>query len=613
VQVDFLEERIADFKAFSGKHSFALDLPGVTFVRGENLVAERLGANGAAKSSLWDALCWCLYGRTPEDLRNPDIIPWSKSGNPRVTLELRVDNEVRKVCRTVDPNKLILDGKEVGQDEIETLIGMGFDLFTNTVLLAQGQPLFFDLQPKDKMDLFSKTLQLDRWDARSKAADTAACEAEADLSDLESEKRGFDSALEEVATVLATTKTQADSWVAKNRKLTRDVTDRRKKLQAEYDKKDKQLAGALLKLESAGTELTSLDREYRKQQDELSKLNTVLRTAEVRVSEAEEKVEEIRQALRELSTTRTCPTCGQSVKPSSLGKHRAHLEEKLQQFEANIKAGVPKKVKHNIELLEKRIEGTLSYARSFQAKQASAEHERNRLQPEVATLKAQLQELGRLAKEGEEQVNPFLVQIAQLQKRQKELKQDKLKCDEEIAEASRRAERNKFWVKGFKDIKLQLIEDVLEELELVTNSMIEEVGLEGWEVNYDIERETKSGTVQRALHVQIRSPQSKGFVKWKSWSGGEKQRLRLVGALALSDVLLAHAGVETNLEILDEPALYWSTEGVQELCGFLAERARQSKRSIFYIEHQAVESTHFANILTVVRDSQGAFIEGDGA
>jgi len=150
---------------------------------------------------------------------------------------------------------------------------------------------------------------------------------------------------------------------------------------------------------------------------------------------------------------------------------------------------------------------------------------------------------------------------------------------------------------------------VLDELELVTSGMLEEVGLVGWEISYELEKETKSGTVQRNLHVKINSPQSQGWVRWEAWSGGEQQRLRLVGALALADVLLSHAGVEPSLEVLDEPALYWSSEGVQELCAFLAERARETKRSIFYTEHNAVESSHFSSVLTVVKDKDGAYVD----
>jgi len=98
-------------------------------------------------------------------------------------------------------------------------------------------------------------------------------------------------------------------------------------------------------------------------------------------------------------------------------------------------------------------------------------------------------------------------------------------------------------------------------------------------------------------------------VRWENWSGGENQRLRLIGSLALSDVLLARAGIETNLETLDEPAVYWSSEGIQELCAFLAERAKVRGKTIFYIEHNTVQSHYFEEVIRVVKDKKGAYIE----
>jgi len=208
----------------------------------------------------------------------------------------------------------------------------------------------------------------------------------------------------------------------------------------------------------------------------------------------------------------------------------------------------------------------------------------------------------------EAEENPFYAQIRALQARRRELEASEAAYKKDLSLALLKAEQYRFWKRGFKDLKLQVIQEVLGELELVTNALFEEVGLIGWTVKYDIERETKSGTVKRALNVAISSPQSEGFVKWESWSGGEQQRLKLAGALALSDVLLAKVGVEPNIEILDEPATYWSAEGVQDLCAFLSERAKQLHRSIFYVEHQAAESAHFSHVLTVIKDKTGAYI-----
>ena len=114
--------------------------------------------------------------------------------------------------------------------------------------------------------------------------------------------------------------------------------------------------------------------------------------------------------------------------------------------------------------------------------------------------------------------------------------------------------------------------------------------------------------LQRLLHVEIQSPDSRNFVRWGSWSGGERQRLKLIGTLALSDVLLAKAGVQTNLEILDEPSMYFSSEGVEQLNAFLADRAKQLGKCIYYVDHGAADSAHFSNVITIVKDKDGSYI-----
>jgi ABC-type Mn2+/Zn2+ transport system ATPase subunit len=78
-----------------------------------------------------------------------------------------------------------------------------------------------------------------------------------------------------------------------------------------------------------------------------------------------------------------------------------------------------------------------------------------------------------------------------------------------------------------------------------------------------------------------------------------------VGALALSDVLLNHAGVNTNLELLDEPLQFVAREGMQDLCNFLAERARQNKRTIWLVDHLSTPSAQFAGMTTIIRGKDG--------
>ena len=131
-----------------------------------------------------------------------------------------------------------------------------------------------------------------------------------------------------------------------------------------------------------------------------------------------------------------------------------------------------------------------------------------------------------------------------------------------------------------------------------------------WGITYATEKETKAGTRQQVLDVAVRSPASGDeSVRWEVWSGGEGQRLRLAGALALSEVLLAHAGVRFDLRVLDEPTRGLSPEGVRDLCELLTEYAAQADLAVWYIDHAAVDSAAAASTLMVIKDGSGSRIE----
>ena len=60
------------------------------------------------------------------------------------------------------------------------------------------------------------------------------------------------------------------------------------------------------------------------------------------------------------------------------------------------------------------------------------------------------------------------------------------------------------------------------------------------------------------------------------------------------------------MEILDEPTRGLSPRGIIDLCEFLADRAQTLKRMVWYSDHQSVESSRFASVLTVVKTKDGS-------
>ena len=587
MKLQFQSLLIENFKAFAGQHEFNLAQfgSGLHFIRGRNEDEPRLDPNGTGKSSLWDALSWALYGKTPDGSRNPDIKPWHGKTNTFVEVMLKIGRTEYAISREANPNALLLDDKPVGQEQIDKLIGLSFPAFCHTILLGQGRPLFFDLAPRDKLQLFSDVLNLDRWEVRSSAASERAKEFLSQQDMLLGKQIALIASQENTQKLHDEAKASSAEWRV-------NWGDRMRMAYEELEDVDR-------RLNAAQKTWDEVEPKHDWTRAQIKLIRTDLRKLEG--ASSVEFLERGRKAEVERGKfVDTCPTCGQKLDKATAAKARKEHEHTLEGFDAEL-AKARKAAKE-----KKRLGDSLT----------KLEHDADKLEATlqplhntISSLKGQQAALQGVLSEKEEEKNPYHSQLAKLKKQLREIKDSLTVTEAEIAKLGRRIERANFWVKGFKDVRLYVIEEVLQELELATNAALDDVGLVGWNVTYDVEKLTQSGTVQRGLNVLIMTPKMKNRVRWESWSGGEGQRLRVVGALALSEVLLNHAGIETALEILDEPAHFMAPEGVRDLTDFLAWRADGLGKKTFYIDHLAVESTRFSSTTTVVKDKNGARLE----
>ncbi len=150
---------------------------GFFFLTGTNKVNSDLGANGIGKSSLWDAMMFTFYGKSARGLRGPDLKTWLTTDVLATGVHFYKGKELFIVRRTHSPNSLTLqqgvnDPVKVEQDEINQLLGCDYDLFLYVVLQGQFNQFFIDLQPTEKLKVWSKILNLDEWLVRSKKAKT---------------------------------------------------------------------------------------------------------------------------------------------------------------------------------------------------------------------------------------------------------------------------------------------------------------------------------------------------------------------------------------------------------------------------------------------------------
>lgn len=608
MKLHFASLTLQNFKSFLGSHTFSLDKHGLNFLAGRNEMEPKLGSNGSGKTSVFDAFSWCAYGKTSGGLKNVDVRSWGVKERTHVRLAGEADDTPFSIERTANPNSLHLNGEECNQEAIDAFLCLNYETFNHTILLGQGQSLFFDLEPNAKMSLFSDVLNLSRWDKRADHASEQLRLLQTKSMKLGGELSAAKASYDFNVGVVEQLSGWVKGWEAENRKRLEDLSLELKAKEKELKKIDDLKSRADLDCEGANTELEALKTASRVLSDELQLVTEKTSKQDANLNALKREKAKATSYLEKLGEEDECPTCGQTIKGTDLEKHKNEFRNQVISINGLIKKLNANSFEAELQSVKEKIQKHREHEKSFSIKADDARSALNRLIPTHAYIEASIRTIKKQIAEGEEAENPHKDRLQEAKTQKTKLFQAIKEIESQAAVLDARIERTKYWVKGFKDIRLLIVDEVLQELELTTNSLLQEVGMDDWSVAYAVEKETKAGTIQRGLNVLITSPHNQDPVKWKSWSGGEGQRLRVIGALALSEVLLSHAGIQCNLEILDEPTSHLSKHGVDYVCDLLYQRASFLDKTIWLVDHMAIQSDKFESVVTIVKDKNGSSI-----
>lgn len=554
-----LELTVEGFRSFGAEQrlDFSVMEPGLYHVTGMNHVEPELEANGVGKSSLFEAVFWVLFGKTSRNLRAAAIKNWHYSGKCRVTLAFEQHDTVYLLIRAWNPNKLILQKEsnkpeEIMQEKLDELIGLTPEAFLCAMYFAQLVPSFVDLSPSDRMSLYSSVLQLDEWEARSENTTLYASKLHQQQITLTQEIANEDGRLHELT---------SQNWTVQERQW-----NTTKAIELEEAKKlEKEEMDKLRRLEHA-----KLNPVGDKEQREFSRLNAEL--------------QQVNRELDQITRLKTgvCITCNQKVTGQHLEQERRRLHARKLKLTMDTAAA---EKRANLEsILRQQLANTNA---------------------EIASCKGNIrfygEQITRLRTQGNPYTKSRLDSEAKVAERQAVIKQKQ----EELDETESLHKAVSFWTKGFKDIRLLLIEESLSQLNIEVNECLYQLGLRDWTIRFETEQETKAKTIKKGFTCLISAP-GVDSAPWEAWSGGESQRLRVAISMGVSNLITSRTGLSPSVETWDEPSSWLSESGIAGLLTALRERAILQNKVILLADHRALEFGGFRDIIQLEKTQEGS-------
>ena len=656
--ITIIKLTIKDFRSFVNEEFEFPSLKGLKLLSGENTIEPRLGANGAGKSSLWEALCWCFYGTGIKGSRTSSLVSWGVEKTSVVT-QFTLDKETYTVKRFGPPMRIELNGKPIQQEVLDSLLGLTRERFLHSVIFGQGVPLFPDLSIPQRGELLDEVLNLILWSNCSDSAGKYSSDIQLKLNEGQKQLSYLDGQVAQLQTE-EQAKKLIDEWEANRQK---DLTHLQtkmdwwekhhilelktfEKLISEWEQQQKDaLEEKVQTLEKLESELASARLSLSDIKGNWNimfrQLEELLATQKEESKEVEQKHYQLKAELKQVTSPKhfwvennTCPTCLQDISQELKQNHLDSILEKESNLEKEIDTT------HSTVLsLQRKITETSQQAVEMQRSaveeqqlQKSLLRDEERITNEIKRVETDI-EKGLLTlsqnnnpfKEAllevenkdnpfvseivlvEEKVNPFLIQLKQLKETTEKLNEERKSKLDEISKFSSQKLASDYWRQGFKQIRLYFVQTILAALQIEIQSAISALGLNGWRVQLATESETKSGTIKLGIQIHIYSPTAEG--SWEVWSGGESQRLRLAIAMGLASLIQRAAGVWFDCEVWDEPSAWLSSEGIENLLEALQYRAEAQQKQVWVVDHRALQFSGFKEIWSVSKGEEGSKVQ----
>ena len=535
---------------------------GITLISGHN--QDDNTSEGSGKSSVINALSWCLYGQIPAKEIGIDEVIREGSKSCSVEVELTSGHKIIRSRNTndlciIEPDGKKTKGKDIKdtQKKIVLLLGMSFETFAQSVFFAQNyNGKFITASQEEKAKVLSELQDLSWCDKSAKMAYEKYKESSLEINKLEYQ-------LKQKEETKGLVKAQLNTFKEMNQKLENDKMVNILTIKAKIGQNNDQIVQYekdMITLNEVGSYIKINKEKMQQYEEELGELNTLL-----------SHLKGMEQQYLNAKNMKDCPTCGQSICKDI--PEPDYPEDPLKVIEIiNLRKEDLKEFRRqDAEMLEQ------------QAKLKESQFKLNFLKKQNLDLELELKKV-------EESGNGYLEKIIELEKKITEfdsiISEIQIKTNTEYD----KGESLKTLREGFKELKSHIFKSLLNQLNHKANRYLQEFFDVSAAISFTNVSEDEEISKIITTVIIDGNERSLGLL-----SGGQFRRVQIAVDFALSEIVSERRGNPMNIRILDEAFKDLSTSSMNKIISIL----ERMPGSTIIIEHNDLIKPIVNNVFSV--------------
>ncbi len=581
-----------NFQSYSNLTLHFPENSGFYFVKGKNLKEPEMGSEGVGKSSLFDAICWAFYGKTPKGFKASDIVSWSfDKKSTSVTIQTSLGTLVRKQS----PNMLLWQGAPIDQSYLNGMLGLSYEQFIITTIHGQDLDFFLEKKGAEQSEFLTDVLNLNRWDLYQQRAKDLLKSKQSELTNLQMTQKNLEGQIQQLRSL--NWEKECYEWDKERKIALQKIESEKEKLQQEYTTKEKEKDSLTKKL--ADTLLT-LPKEKPQEESILRLRNNQQKLTQI-LGELSAEKQSVLKWINYFTKTPSCATCLQPISEEHSQKHLNDFKKKETSLTEDIEFSEKRRtaIAEKIATLTQAFENYRMQVHSIEKETMAIKIKKEGIEKELSRIKSLMDSYD--SQKNQKVINPFLKKKEETEQKLAELNSQLKSVTSSVETFFHEIDHYSFWVQGFRDIKISQFQYFLEQLENEANILLKKLEMVSWKFSISSQTNNAGYTTISidASHEGQTAPLSR-------YSGGEGVRLKIVFQMALGGLLQRITETSFNIEVFDEPFRYLSKNGIKMSLDVLKEYSLLSEKQVYLIDHSVHSYGEFDGEILVIKDSEGS-------